>query len=140
VVLIVALAALASVASASRLPGLLVWDGHGYAVRPPSIYYTGDGTGIIGRLPGGYRAVGRRPGGIKWEKWNGGYAFGAGTVWLKNCVPDCADSLFRRYAVRVTATRVRHGHFTRMTLRYRYNGSAVTDRRCVVGSGWAVVC
>jgi hypothetical protein len=38
---------------------------------------------------------------------------------------------FSHYALTLTAGRVRHGHYTRMTLHYRYQGQAVSDTRCV---------
>jgi hypothetical protein len=131
-----------SAQAGAGLPGLLVWDGHGFAVRPSTIYYTGDGSGVIGRLPSAYRAVGKRPGGLRWKVWNGTRAIGVGTVWIKSCVPDCAGSPFYSHRLTITATRVRHGYFTSMTLRYPYGGKPVTDRRCVMGvgarAGWGI--
>ncbi len=130
-----------AVAHPARLPGLLVWDGTGFKVRPSTIYYTGDGSGVIGELPSGYPAAGTRPGSLDWTVWTRSRASATGTVWLKSCDPDCAASSFYRYALTLTAGRVRDGHFTRMTLRYRYRGHPVTDVRCVPpGSrGWSVV-
>ncbi|MDQ6776141.1 MAG: hypothetical protein M3071_07985 [Actinomycetota bacterium] len=43
----VVIALLAGSAQGGGLPGLLVCDGHGFSVRPATIYYTGDGSGVI---------------------------------------------------------------------------------------------
>ncbi len=130
----------AAAASAASLPSMFTAEGP-YAVRPPTIDYTGDGSGIIGKLPSGYRAVGKRPGFLRWETWTHWGAFAVGTVWLKTCVPDCAGSPFVRYAVTISVSRPRHGHFTRLTLRYRYQGKNVVDRRCTLDSGgsWSIL-
>jgi hypothetical protein len=99
-------------------------------VRPHSISYTGDGTGIIGRLPSYSPGVGQRPGYLHWTMWTRTHAEAVGTLWVKSCIPDCAGSPYYRQPVRVTAGRVRDGHFTRLTLYYSYQGQAVVDRRC----------
>ena len=119
-------------AHAQRLP-VLATGYQGARVRPTSIGYTGDGSGIIGKLPSNtfHHAVGQRPGFLYWTVWTGTHAAATGTVWLLSCVPSCAASPFYRYALTLTAGRVRNGHFTRMTLHYRYNGRAVSDTRCV---------
>lgn len=51
------------------------------------------------------------------------------------CTPDCADGRFQRMSLALTATRVRNGHFTRLTLHYRYRGQPVADTRCVQDKG-----
>jgi hypothetical protein len=119
-------------AHAQRLPMLQTGYGH-TAVRPTSILYTGDGSGIIGKLPSHdfHRVVGQRPGFLHWTAWTNTHADANGTVWLLSCRPDCADSPYYRYALRLTAGRVRNGHFTRMTLHYSYHGQKITDTRCV---------
>jgi hypothetical protein len=119
-------------AHADRLPVLADGDEHA-KVRPTTIGYTGDGSGIIGRLPGDtfHGVVGQRPGFLHWTLWTNTQAAATGTLWLLSCQPSCAASSFRRYALTLTAGRVRHGHFTRMTLHYRYQGRTVSDTRCV---------
>jgi hypothetical protein len=134
-VLMLATALLAASAQGGGLPRLLVWDGHGLAVRPESIYYTRDGSGVIGRLPSAYRAVGKRPGGLHWKIWDSARAVGVGTVWIKSCVPDCAGSPFYSHRLTITATRVRDGEFMRMTLRYRYAGNPGPTRGASWGRG-----
>ncbi len=55
---------------AARLPSLLTgWNGR-YTVRPTSIYYTGDGSGVVGvlRRRGGLGGPGR--GYLHWKAWN----------------------------------------------------------------------
>lgn len=101
-----------------------------FAVRPRTIWYTGDDTGIVGQLPRGAPAVGDQPGFLHWTTWTRQRAYAVGTLWLKNCVPDCATSRFYRFAVTVTATQSHAGHFVKMTLRYRYRGKRVVDTRC----------
>jgi len=101
-----------------------------FAVRPHTVWYTGDNSGILGRLPGGSPAVGDTPGFLHWQTWTRRRAYGVGTLWGKSCVPDCASSRFSRTPVTVTLTDPRHGHFGKMTLRYRYRGKQVVDTRC----------
>jgi hypothetical protein len=125
-----------------RLPGLLVWGGIKYRLRPSTIYYTGDGSGVIGKLPSDYGpAVGKRPGFLRWKVWNDSRASAVGTVWVKSCIPSCAGSPFTRYPLTLTAARVRDGNFTRMTLHYTYQGKRVADERCVAPGtfGWGIV-
>jgi hypothetical protein len=119
-------------AHAQRLPVLATGYGHS-AIRPSGILYTGDGSGIIGRLQPGdaRRAVGHPPGFLHWTTWTNTQAAANGTVWLLSCRPSCAASSYHSYPLTLTAGRVRHGHFTRMTLHYRYQGQPVSDTRCV---------
>lgn len=119
-------------AHAQRLPVLSTGYGRS-AVRPHSILYTGDGSGIIGRLQAGdaRRAVGQTPGFLHWTTWTNTSAAANGTVWLLSCRPSCAASSYHSFALTLTAGRARHGHFTRMTLHYRYQGQPVSDTRCV---------
>ena len=110
-----------------------------FAVRPPSIGYTGDGTGVIGKLPA-------RPGAgrLDWEVWSDRVAYGVGTVWLDDCTPDCAQGGFHAYSGRVLADRVVDGHFTRMTILIEYGTHYVTDIRVLRRAGprsyqWAIL-
>src|SRR5581483_853801 len=73
----------------------------------------------------------KRPGFLRWTVWTNTHAAAHGTVWLKSCKPFCAASPFYSYPLKLTAGRVRHGHFTRLTLRYRYHGHVVVDKRCL---------
>jgi hypothetical protein len=104
---------------------------YGYLVRPTSIYYTGDGSGVLGVLrstSAGESGPGR--GFLNWTRWSPQGAYAVGTVWIKLGTP-IATSPFTRFRVTVTAARVRRGYFTRMTLHYRLNGRSVTDTRCI---------
>ncbi len=120
-----------SPASAQALPGALTQIGHGptFAVRPAQMVYTGDGSGILGGFngKGPYRRFGR----LRWSIWNQRQAIGSGAVWLDDCEPDCATGTFHPYAVKVHVFDPEHGHFTRLTLRYHYEGHEVIDRRSV---------
>jgi hypothetical protein len=118
-------------ATAQALPGLLTQIGRGplFAVRPAQIVYTGDGSGVLGGFSGKgpYPRFGR----LRWSMWNNRQAMGSGAVWLDDCQPDCADGTFHPYAVKVHAFRPQAGHFTRLTLRYGYEGKETVDRRGV---------
>jgi hypothetical protein len=98
-------------------------------VRPSEIVYTGDGSGVLG----GFDGSGRYPhdGHLTWTSWTSREAKGKGAVWLDNCEPDCAQGVFSPYAVTVRAFAVQGGHFTRLTLRYRYEGKQIVDRRVI---------
>jgi len=73
------------------------------------------------------------PGHLKWESWTKSRAKGTGAVWL--------DDLGKvtSHKVTVIAFRPVQGRFTRLTLRYRYHGKRVVDRRGVArtGSYWS---
>ncbi len=131
------LALSAAAASASSLPGLPTeLGGPRYQVRPARIDFTGDGTGQLG----GFDGTGRRSfGHLHWRFWNRRDAAATGAVWIDDCKPDCAAGRFHAYAVRVFAFRPRRHHFTRLTLRYDYQGGMVIDRRKVVGAGYAFI-
>jgi hypothetical protein len=136
-VAVVAVLALSAPAlGAGTLPKLATGWFPRYEVRPHTIDYTGDSTGIVGRLPRGSHAVGKRPGFLHWKTWNKARAAGTGTLWLKSCRPNCAASAFSRQPVTVTATKPVNGRFSTLTLRYRYHGHAVTDTRCDSGHGY----
>lgn len=134
------LAAAGSTAGAAgSLPKLATgapFGGPGYLVRPHTIWYTGDSTGVIGRLPNGAPAVGQTPGFLHWLTWSRARAFGVGTLWANDCVPACAYGRFHRFSLTVTATRPRHGRFSTLTLHYHAGGRAITDVRCDSGYGY----
>ena len=118
-------------ATALALPGVLTQIGHGslFTVRPAQIVYTGDGSGVLGGFSG--RGPYPRFGRLSWSMWNRDQALGSGAVWLDACEPDCATGTFNPYAVKVHAFDPRAGHFTRLTLRFDYEGREVIDRRGV---------
>jgi hypothetical protein len=116
-------------AGAAGLPGLLTQIGRGnqFLVRPVQVVYTGDGSGVLGGFSG--RGPYPRFGRLRWSLWNRQQALGSGAVWLDDCSPNCAEGTFHPYAVRVHAFDPRAGHFTKLTLRYRYEDKEVIDRR-----------
>ena len=74
-------------------------------VRPGSIVYTGDGTGVLaGR---GTRSRHPKFGRLHWTASNPteGRAFGAD--WVNNCVPFCAAGTFTPYPVNIKVFRPR---------------------------------
>lgn len=130
--------ALAATAAAAPLPNLLTGIGNNvFRVRPTTIVYTGDGTGILGQFPNAAKR-----GGLHWTGWSASAATATGTVWLNNCQPSCAGGTFKSYAVSVTAALPKSGHFTQLRLRYRYGAKTVTDTRTLERFGstyqWAI--
>lgn len=108
-------------AHTGELPGLLVspWSWH-FAVRPISIITAGDGSSIIGERPG-------RGGRIRWKTWSPTRAYGAGTFWINDGRPNMAQGTLHPHRATLKATRVRHGHYTSLTIRYR-GGSRGWDK------------
>ena len=113
------LALVVPVASAStRLPTLLGDAPHfhlTWQVKPASILYTGDGSGILGGFDG-TGAV--HPGRLMWQTWTATRATGSGADWIDDCRPNCANGTFKAHAVKVVAFRPEGGHFTRLTLSF----------------------
>jgi hypothetical protein len=98
-------------------------------VRPATISYTGDGTGIVGGFDG--TSV-RHPGHLRWLSYTRRDARARGLLWLDDCEPSCAAGAFHATPVRVHAWRARRGVFRRLTLSYRYRGKRWRDRRRAV--------
>jgi hypothetical protein len=121
-------------AGAASLPSLLTGrgSGHQFAGRPAQIFYTGDGSAVLGGFDGSGAS---HPGHLRWSKWTRREALGSGAVWIDNCIPNCAEGTLSPHAVTVDAFAPRRGHFTRLTLRYRFEGKAIVDRRAIVKAG-----
>jgi len=106
-----------------------------WQVRPASILYTGDSSGILGGFDGTGIA---RPGHLSWKTWTQERATGSGANWIDDCKNGCHDGNFIPHAVTVEAFRPVHDHFTRLRLRYRYQGKSQVElwgiRR--VGRSW----
>jgi hypothetical protein len=120
----------------TRLPTLL-GDGAQFRltwqVRPASILYTGDGSGILGGFDG---AGIKHPGHLKWLTWTTGDATASGAVWIDNCSPSCANGTFKAHAVRVRAFRPVRGRFTRLTLSYHGPSGAKRWGIRRIGGSW----
>ena len=90
----------------------------GLQVKPATITYTGDGTGLLGG-----RNVRDRNSGIDWTQWTANVALGSGFNQLNNCTPSCAGGTFRGYPVRIELWRPRTLSgtlvYTRMTIFYK---------------------
>jgi hypothetical protein len=95
-------------------------------VRPATISYTGDGTGIVGGFDG--TSV-RRPGHLRWLSYTRRDGRARGLLWLDDCEPSCAEGTFHATPVRVHVWRARHGVFRRLTLSFRSRGRRWLDRR-----------
>jgi hypothetical protein len=91
--------------------------GNTFAIRPATLVPSGDGSFLIGKLYSTHR--GRA---IHWQFWRSSRAYGVGTVWIDDGIPDEARGSFYAYAGSVSASRVRGGRFTRMAVRWRQNG------------------
>lgn len=90
----------------------------GLQVTPPTITYTGDGTGFLGGTD-----VRNQNSGIAWVRWATFRALGRGFNQLNNCRPSCAGGHFHGYPVRIEMWRPRSLGgvlvFTRMTIFYK---------------------
>jgi hypothetical protein len=120
----VALALAITATGAQAAPKL--HDGHsGFKLRPATILVSGDGTAWLGgRASGENGDYGR----IRWRTFRRSGARGAGRIFITECDPDCAGG--RRWSAKavIRARRVRQGHFTRLTARYRHDERTVTAR------------
>jgi hypothetical protein len=97
----------------------------GLQVRPYVVNWTGDSTGLLGGFtghrsikPGDFhgRFTGRQFGRLTWTKWNTTEGRAYGAVWIKPCIPDCAQGTYHPYGATVHVFRSRAGVFTRMTI------------------------
>jgi hypothetical protein len=79
-----------------------------FAIRPRSLIPTEDGSFGVGH--------------IRWRIWRTQEACGRGVVGIDNGIPDMAQGAYHNYAASVTATRVRGGRYTRVTIRWRQSG------------------
>ena len=127
-----------SAAGSTRQPRLLGDASHwrlSWQVRPASILYTGDSSGILGGFDGTGIA---HPGHLAWKTWTQQRATGSGANWIDDCHNGCHNGNFRAHAVSVVAFRPMRGHFTRLTLRFRFDGKRQVElwgiRR--VGGDW----
>jgi len=83
------------------------------SVRPSGIgTITGDGSAHIGSDAGGNGA-------ISWKHWSARDAVGVGKIWLDDCIPDTAGGTFHGRHAHIRVFRVRHGHYTRLTVSWR---------------------
>ena len=83
-----------------------------FAVRPTRIVAANDGSSFVGYRPG-------KGGTIRWKKWTGTVARGTGTYWISDFIPYAAAGMLHPHTVVIIVSRVRNGHFTRVTFRYR---------------------
>ena len=120
---------LAAPAAAAGLPQVVSNAKPNLKVRPATISYTGDGTGLVGGSTG--TSV-RHPGRLPWSIYNHTRGVARGLVWLDDCDPDCAEGTFTASPVRVTVSRPRSGVFRKLTLSFRYRGKHVVDKRRAV--------
>jgi hypothetical protein len=116
----------ASAAGANSLPKVLTQEQPPFQVRPATISYTGDGTGVIGGPDG--TSV-RNLGHLRWTTYSRNVGIAVGLVWLDNCRPDCARGRFSPSQVQVRVSEPSDAHFRLLTLRYRYHGHRYVDRR-----------
>lgn len=98
-------------------------------VRPATVGYTGDGTGLMA----GHGSSVRHPGRIHWTRWSHGSARGRGYAWLNNCQPGCYNGHFHPVRATIAANRPRHGRFTHLAIRYSTGGADYRRLRWVAG-------
>jgi hypothetical protein len=105
------------------VPKILTEDfASSFAVKPPRIIVSGDGSAIIA---GTAAWIGRNPrpnvaasqfGSITWITWKATGASGLGQYWLDNCKPNCAQGTYFPRTVVIDASRAQHGLFTRLAI------------------------
>jgi hypothetical protein len=120
----VALSLATTAAPAQAAPKL--HDGQSaFKVRPATILVSGDGTAWLGGKASGENG---HYGRIRWRTFRRSGALAHGRIFITECEPDCAGG--RRWSAKavIRARRVRHGHFTRLSARYRNSGRSVTAR------------
>jgi hypothetical protein len=121
-------AAGASPGTSAGLPRMLVNQAatrHRFQVRPTVVGFTGDGSAFLGGPEGG--STSDHFGRMTWTSWTSTVATGTGDVWIDGCEPSCAAGKYTPNAVTVRASAPRAGHFTRMTLRFDYDGEAIVE-------------
>jgi hypothetical protein len=112
-----------AIATPSVLPRLLTENtSTSFAVRPPTITPSDDGSSIVA---GSAAWIGRDPnpqgafaqfGHIDWTGWTTSQATGTGVLWVDNGTPSEADGTFYPTTVKILASRVRNGVYTRLVL------------------------
>jgi len=102
--------ALPAVASAG-VPRLLGGMYGAWTIRPSGIAGI---TGIHNTAYIGSDGDGR--GAISWTRWNARKAVGVGKMWINDLIPGVAQGHFHGHAAHILAFRVRHGHYTRLTV------------------------
>ena len=99
----------------------------GSGSRWPTTGRTAGATGRPGCPPCTWGARTRSCAIQHWSQWTASSAFSRGTLWVDNCIPNCAAGHYTRYPAEVSLSRVAaHGevsYFSRMRLRY-YHTSA----------------
>lgn len=102
--------------SAAAHPRLLVADyGTVFAVRPPVVTPSGDGSFQVGG-----------PRRIHWKFWTKTKAYGVGTVYIEEGFP-VATAPRNAYPGNISAHLVRNGRYTQMTVRWTEKGVRNTD-------------
>lgn len=121
-----------------RHPGLptvlALNDTTSFQERPAEISYTGDGTGVIGGWHGD--PASDNFGQLHWKTWVRSHASATGADWLNDCRPDCAEGSFYPHRATVRLSRVRHGHFTQMVVKAKFDNRHLVDRRRMVHTSY----
>ena len=112
---------LAAPASASTRPvmygtyGAASGSWQGATIKPPAVYFGTDSVLSVRSLT--------------WAYWNTTSAWGRGTRWQDNCIPNCATGIYHSHPATLTMWRVRwhHGqrYYTRMTMRWTTSAGTV---------------
>lgn len=121
----------------ARLPTVLTGDpDHAFQVRPASIAYTGDGTGVLGGADG---TGPDQPGHLHWARYDAQAGRATGRVWINTCQPSCAAGTFKPRPVAVTVGHPAGGHFHSLVITYSFEGHRVVDHRTLRRQGTAWV-
>ena len=98
--------------AAARSPTLYTATDERFAVRPQFVIFFVTGHEALGRLTD-------TRGEMKWRSWTDSRARGVGTLWINDGMPSYGQGTFHGHRARVQAWRVRGGHFTRLSVRFR---------------------
>jgi hypothetical protein len=133
-------------AASAPLPTALTEDKTAaFAVKPGQIVPSDNGTVVIGgttawndKNPGSHHPASQF-GRISWTSWTATQATGVGVEWGDSGRPNVADGTYIAANFNIVASRVRGGHFTRLTLTQR-NGKPGREvfalQRAGVGYTW----
>jgi hypothetical protein len=69
-------------------------------IEPKVIFFSGDAGNIVVK--------------IRWQRWTQTGAVGDGTSNILGCIPNCAQGKATPVATKVTLSKVRSGHFTKI--------------------------
>lgn len=126
-------AARATAERASGSPRMLAYNASARFVRRPATVVPYGNSAAVSTVLGRLTATRGKP--IHWVRWNRTEAYGRGTLWQNDMTPTIAQGTWRGRPATLRAYRVVNGRYTRLTVRYRKNGTVRTSRMRLVKHG-----